>query len=107
MKHGPAYEYDDLRNLRRDVHEAVAAGRVLYNLRYVKSKGHIEVTAPLIDALLVGGAYRFDPGYRRTRNRFHAYGRYLDRECKVVFSMIPLQEERTVFVITAYEVDVL
>lgn len=97
--------FGDLREVRSAVEKLYRAGRLLYNLRYIKSKGHVEITKGIIDAVLLHGAYRFDKDFRETQDRFNALGRYGQTDFKVVFEIHKRKDGEVVMVITAYEVD--
>lgn len=97
--------FRDLRDLRRTVEKLYRAGRILYNLRAIKSKGHVEVRKGIIDAVLLHGTYRFDKDNRDRRDRFNALGQYGHRDFKVVFEVHARDDGEVVMVVTAYEVD--
>lgn len=104
MASEPRVPYDDLDALRTDVHAAITDGRIRHNLRYIKSKGHVEIDRGIINAVLLHGRFQHDKESKDDRLRFNAYGQILGCTYKVVFEMWDSPEGRLVSVGSAYEV---
>lgn len=97
--------YADFRSLRDDIKKLLPAGRIRYNLRQIKRKGHVEMSQGIINATLLHGAYRHDKDHQASQDRFNALADYRGSRYKVVFEVWEGDEGALIVVITAYEVD--
>lgn len=97
--------YKDTSSLREDVRRLLRSGRIRYNLRAIKAKGHVEVDKRIIDAVLLHGAYRIDKDHQDTFDRFNALAHYGPKTYKTVFEIEDYPDDYVITVVTAYEVE--